>query len=174
VPYDTGGGYIRPAHFHMMVSAKGYQDLITQLYFSGDQYISKDAFASSSAAKRRILEIKNAGNGEKAVVFNITMMEKLPADAAVIERLSGTYIPTNNTEKKQELYKKDNLLWIKDSESINGGYPLQYNGNNTFEYYGLAASSYHFSPQSDGSIKLNYTGQTLDNKKESWEAIKGK
>ncbi len=40
VPYDAGGGYIRPAHFHMLVSAKGYQDLITQLYFSGDQYIS--------------------------------------------------------------------------------------------------------------------------------------
>ncbi len=108
------------------------------------------------------------------MVFNITMMEKLPTDAAVIKRLSGTYIPTNNTEKKQELYKKDNLLWIKDSESINGGYPLQYNGNNTFEYYGLAATSYHFTPQPDGSIQLNYKGQTLDNKTESLEALKEK
>ncbi len=158
----------------MLISAKGYQDLITQLYFSGDQYISKDSFASSPAAKSRILDIKTAGNDEKAVVFNITMMEKLPADAAVIERLSGIYIQTDNKEKKQELYKKDNLLWIKDAESINGGYPLQYNSNNTFEYYGLAATSYHFTPQPDGSIKLNYKGETLDNKKESWEAIKEK
>ncbi len=102
------------------------------------------------------------------------MMEKLPADAAVIDRLAGTYIHTDNKEKKQELYRKDNLLWIKDAESINGGYPLQYNGNNTFEYYGLAVTSYHFAPQADGSIKLNYTGITWDNKKESWEAAKGK
>ena len=174
VPYDAGGGYIRPAHFHMMVSAKGYQGLITQLYFSGDQHISKDSFASSPAAKRRILDIKNANNGEKLVVFNIAMMEKLPADATVIDKLSGTYIHTEKKETKQELYKKDNLLWIKDAESINGGYPLQYNGNNTFEYYGRASNSYHFAPQADGSIKLNYTGITWDNKKESWEAAKGK
>jgi len=174
VPYDVGGGYIRPAHFHMMVSANGYQGLITQLYFSGDQHISKDSFASSPAAKRRILDIKNANNGEKLVVFNIAMMEKLPADATVIDKLSGTYIHTDNKEKKQELYRKDNLLWIKDAESINGGYPLQYNGNNTFEYYGLATTSYHFAPQADGLIKLNYTGMSLDGKKESWEAAKGK
>jgi len=174
VPYDAGGGNIRPAHFHMMVSATGYQGLITQLYFSGDQYISKDSFASSPAAKRRILDIKNANNGEKLVVFNIAMMEKLPADATVIDKLSGTYIHTDNKERKQELYKKDNLLWIKNANSINGGYPLQYNGNNTFEYYGRASNSYHFAPQADGSIKLNYTGITWDNKKESWEAVKGK
>ena len=31
VPYDAGGGNIRPAHFHMMVSATGYQGLILSL-----------------------------------------------------------------------------------------------------------------------------------------------
>jgi protocatechuate 3,4-dioxygenase beta subunit len=174
VPYNTGRGNIRPAHFHMMVTSMGYQGLITQLYFTGDQYISKDSFASSPAAKKRILDIKNESNGEKSVVFNITMMEKLPADTGVIDRLAGTYIHTDNKEKKQELYKKDNLLWIKDTGSINGGYPLQYNGNNTYEYYGQDATSYHFAPQADGSIKLSYAGATLRGKKESWEAVKGK
>ena len=33
VPYDAGGGEIRPAHFHLMISAAGYQSLITQIYF---------------------------------------------------------------------------------------------------------------------------------------------
>lgn len=174
IPYDAGGGNIRPAHFHMMVSAAGYQSLITQLYFTGDQYVSKDAFASSPAAKRRILEVKGAANNEKAVVFNVTMLDKLPADAAVIERLSGTYTHSDNKDKKEELYKKDNLLWIKNAGSINGGYPLQYNGNNTFEYYGLALISYRFTPQADGSITLVYDGMTLRGKKESWMAVKEK
>jgi protocatechuate 3,4-dioxygenase beta subunit len=172
VPYDVGGGYIRPAHFHMLVSATGYQCLITQLYFTGDEYISKDSFASSPAAKKRILEIRNANNGEKLVVFNATMMEKLPADLAVIDRLAGIYIHTDNKEKKQELYKKDNLLWIKNANSINGGYPLQYNGNNIFEYYGRASTSYQFSLQANGSIKLKYTGKGQDSEVESWEAFK--
>ena len=65
VPYDVGNGNIRPAHYHMMVSAEGYQSLITQLYFTGDPHLSKDPSASSSAAKRRILEINNGTNGRK-------------------------------------------------------------------------------------------------------------
>ena len=174
VPYDVGGGYIRPAHFHILVSANGYQSLITQLYFTGDKNISKDSYANSPAAKRRILDIKNGSGGEKSVLFNITMMEKLPADAAVIDRLAGIYLHTANKEKKEELYKKDNLLWIKDAESINGGYPLQYNGNNTFEYYGLSVIAYHFTPQADGSVTLTYTDATKDGKKETWGAVKGK
>jgi len=46
VPYDVGGGTVRPAHFHMMISAEGYQCLITQLYFTGDAYISSDEYAA--------------------------------------------------------------------------------------------------------------------------------
>jgi hypothetical protein len=57
--------------------------------------------------------------------------------------------------------------------SINGGFPLQYNDNNTFEY-GLAATSYHFTLQPDGLIKLIYKGQALDTKRDSWEATKEK
>jgi protocatechuate 3,4-dioxygenase beta subunit len=174
VPYDTGGGDIRPAHFHMLISANGYQSLITQLYFTGDKNISKDAFASSPAAKRRILDIRNGNNGEKAVSFNVTMMEKLPADKAVIDRLAGAYVHTGNSGKSEELYEKAGSLWIKNGSSINGGYPLQYNGNNTFEYYGLAVTSYRFTPQTDGSVKLTYDGIDMGGKKESWEAVKGK
>ena len=94
--------------------------------------------------------------GEKKVSFNITMMEKLPAHAAVIDRLAGSYTRADDKNRKEEFYKKDNLLWIKDAESINGGYPLQYTGNNVFEYYGWP-SKYQFTLQDDGSVKISYT-----------------
>ncbi|HLF45187.1 MAG TPA: hypothetical protein VI548_02105 [Chitinophagaceae bacterium] len=172
VPYDVGNGTVRPAHFHMLISATGYQTLITQLYFTGDKHIAKDPSASSPAAKRRILDIKNDDTGGKIVWFNVTMMEKLPADAAVIDRLIGAYTRTDN-KKKEELYKKDGMLWIKDAESINGGYPLEYSGNNTFEDYGRE-SKYQFTIEGSGSVKLSYTGITWTKQKEGWDAVKGK
>lgn len=172
VPYGVGNGTTRPAHFHMLISAAGYQTLITQLYFTGDKNISKDPAASSPAAKRRILDIKNDDTGGKTVWFNITMMEKLPADATVIERLVGAYTRADN-KKTEELYKKDGMLWIKNSESINGGYPLEYTGNNTFEDYGWEAT-YKFTIQNDGAIKLAYKGLSWTKEKEGWEAVKGK
>ncbi len=173
VPYDIGNGFTRPAHFHLMISAPGYQNLITQLYFTGDKYIAKDGSASSPAAKRRILDIKNIANGEKSVLFNVTMMEKLPADAAVIDRLKGMYTRTDMNNKIEEFYKKDGMLWLKDESSINGGYPLEYSGNNTFEYYGLE-TKYQFTIQNEGSVKLSYSGTNWSNNKESWVAVKEK
>ena len=172
VPYDVGSGTIRPAHFHIMISAGGYQNLITQLYFTGDKHIAKDGTASLPAAKRRILDIKNGSNGEKAVLFNVTMMEKLPADASVIDRLIGKYTRADENKKIEELYKKDGMLWIKDKSSINGGYPLEYSGNNTFEYYGWPIK-YQFTIQTDGSIKLTFSSTSGDNK-ELWVAVKEK
>jgi catechol 1,2-dioxygenase len=173
VPYDVGNGHYRPAHFHMMISAEGYQALITQLYFTGDTYIAKDGTASLPAAKRRILDIKDGANGEKAVLFNVTMLEKLPADISVIDRLAGSYTRTNDAGKKSEFYKRDNLLWVKSQGSINGGYPLEYIGNNVFESYGWP-TKYQFTIQADGSIKLNYSGTDDDDKPLTWDAVKGK
>ena len=172
VPYDVGNGSVRPAHFHMLISAAGYQTLITQLYFNGDKHIEKDPAAGAPAAKRRILDIKNGNDGGKQVLFNVTMMEKLPADATVIDRLAGIYKKADG--KTEELYKKDGMLWIKDESSINGGYPLEYNGENTFEYYGRAASKYKFTIQGNGSVKISYNGTTWTDTKESWEALKEK
>jgi hypothetical protein len=171
VPYDVGNGSIRPAHFHLLISAAGYQTLITQLYFNGDKHIEKDPSASSPAAKRRVLDIKNDDDGGKQVLFNVTMMEKLPADATVIDRLAGTYKKADG--KTEELYKKDGMLWVKAESSINGGYPLEYSGNNTFEHYGRE-TKFLFTTQKDGTVKLVYTGFTWSKIKEGWEAVKEK
>ena len=174
VPYGVGGEVVRPAHYHLMFSAGGYQSLITQLYFTGDKYIAKDASASSPSAKKRILNIADGKNGEKAVTFNVTMLDKIPADITVINRLAGTYINTANKEQQETFYRKDNLIWIKDAESINGGYPLLYNGNNSFGQYGSTDTSYLFMLQSNGSVKVIYTKIKKDNTKEIWEAVKAK
>lgn len=172
VPYEVGGGVVRPAHYHMMFSAEGYQSLITQLYFTGDKNISSDSSAASPAAKRRILDIKDGKNGEKRVGFNVTMLDKLPAESAAIDRLAGDYINPDNQQQKESFYKRDNLLWVKSDDSINGGYPLLYNGKNTFEHYGQENISYLFEPQKNGSVKLIFTKIKKDGTKESWEGIK--
>ncbi len=172
VPYDVGDGAVRPAHYHMMISAEGYQAMITQLYFTGDKYIAKDGSASLPAAKKRILNIKDLSGGEKSVSFNVTMLEKIPADISVIERLSGGYTRADNA-KKVEFYRRDNLMWRKAESSINGGYPLEYIGNNVFENYG-SGSKFHFTIQSDGSVKVTFSGLDDDDKPVSWQAIKAK
>ena len=51
------------------------------------------------------------------------MMEKIPADASVIDRLAGTYKKVDG--KTEELYKKDGMLrsklkqvWMRSSTSV--------------------------------------------------------
>ena len=170
VPYDVGNGNIRPAHFHMLVSATGYQALITQLYFTGDPYIAKDRTASSQTAKRRVLKISKGENEENKVLFNVTMLEKLPADEAAIDRLVGIY--KNQKNENEEFYKKDGMIWVKKSSSINGGYPLEYYGDNTFGLYG-SETKFQFAPQQNSSVKVTVSFIENDSK-QTWEAVKEK
>jgi len=170
VPYDVGNGNIRPAHFHMLVSATGYQALITQLYFTGDPYIAKDRTASSQTAKRRVLKISKGENEENKVLFNVTMLEKLPADEAAIDRLVGIY--KNQKNENEEFYKKDGMIWVKKSSSINGGYPLEYYGDNTFGLYG-SETKFQFAPQRNSSVKVTVSFIENDSK-QTWEAVKEK
>ena len=153
VPYGVGNGQTRPAHYHMLISAPGYQSLVTQLYFTGDPYIKEDPSSASPLAKKRILEIKNGKNGEKTVSFDITMMEKIPASAEVINRLIGTYTDIKDKNQKTEFFNRNNQLWYKSKSSINGGYPLHYTGNNVFESYGEKNSA-HFEIKADGSVQM--------------------
>ncbi len=152
VPYGIGNGMMRPAHYHLLISAKGYQSLVTQLYFTGDANISKDNWASSPQAKRRILEIKDGANGEKSVQFDITMLEKLPADPASLDKLTGTYTGVNDKNWKAEFFKNNNELWMKEDLY---GYNFEYIGANTFQRSGSKTTA-HFETMSDGSVMMTY------------------
>ena len=131
IPYEVGGGITRPAHFHLMITAEGYQPFVTQLYFTGDNYITKDPFASSADAKRRVLAIQTLRNGTKKVLYDVSMSPKLVVDTAVIDKLTGVYNVEKDNTKKMEFFKKDNLLWKKNEVF---GEVLEYIGNNTFQF----------------------------------------
>ena len=167
VPYEIGGGNFRPAHFHIMISAEGYQSLVTQLYFTGDVNIPKDESASSPMAKKRILNIENLKNGTKKVVFNISMAENLLAESSAIDKLIGTYIDEKDSKNKKEFFKKDNALWMKNELF---GVNFNYIGNNTFTKSGVAAKrelTFHFEILTAESVKLNISSINEEGKKKT-------
>ncbi len=130
VAYNAGGGLIRPAHFHLMISADGYQPLITQLYFKGDTHIGKDPYASSKNAKSRILDVEKLPNGINKVTYNVGMSKILPVEAATIDKLTGIYSATTGKKKVIEFFESENTLWMKNEAF---GNKFEYVGNNIFQ-----------------------------------------
>jgi catechol 1,2-dioxygenase len=163
VAYDAGGGHIRPAHFHLMITAEGYQPLVTQLYFTGDTHISKDMYAASPNAKSRILNVQKLNNGTKKVVYDVSMAEVLRLEAASLDKLTGTYSSVISKKKTVELLSRNNVLWMKNEAF---GNKFEYTGNNSFEEAGNPAGSYwklHFELLASGGIQLSesYTDDDL-------------
>lgn len=52
-PYDNGGQF-RPRHIHYRVVAEKHRNLVSQLYFDGDEYIANDPWASKAEPGRII------------------------------------------------------------------------------------------------------------------------
>jgi protocatechuate 3,4-dioxygenase beta subunit len=67
--YLNGSQY-RPSHIHFRVTAPGFTELITQLYFQNDPYIANDPWASDPDAQLRIVPVVN-NNGIDTAVFDI-------------------------------------------------------------------------------------------------------
>ncbi|MGI9549992.1 MAG: hypothetical protein ACR2MT_02235 [Aurantibacter sp.] len=137
VPYEVGAGITRPAHFHLMVSAQGYQSLVTQIYFTGDPWVEKDATASLSGAKNRILEVGKE-DGILKVFFDCNMNERLKASYDSLYRIIGRY-KNKDTGEVREVFERDGLLWLKNEVF---GVSFDYVGNNTFAYAGLPEGMY--------------------------------
>ena len=151
VPYSTGGGNYRPAHYHLMITAEGYQPLITQLYFTGDPYLSKDTSSAAPTAKRRILEVQSSKDNTKKVDFDISLSKKLAVEAAAIDKLKGVYT-FENSDRKLEFFRNGNELWMKNEVY---GINLEYVGDNSFRYpLGEEKDVFRFQIQPDGKIKL--------------------
>ncbi len=71
-PYQTSPGVWRPSHIHYLVRHPGYEDLITQLYFSGDAHQDTDSIIKQSLIID--LEQVNADNGTyETGVFDIVL-----------------------------------------------------------------------------------------------------
>ncbi len=172
VPYDTGGGNFRPAHFHLMITAEGYQPLVTQLYFSGDEHISDDTSASSPSAKKRIIDVQTLPDGTKSVLYDVSMSETLKAEPTGLTKLTGVYINEKDKNDKNEFFIRNNVLWVKNELFGNN---LDYVGNNTFTWPGLHDGmnyDFHFELLLSGSVKLTITYTNPKGEKEVTVAIK--
>lgn len=174
VPYAVPTGDIRPAHFHIMITAGDYQPFITQLYFTGDKYIPKDPYSSSPNAKRRILDIQTLKDGTKKVLYNISLSPRLSAEPAVIDKLTGVYIDEKDPNNKMEFFKKDNILW-KRNEVF--GREFLYIGNNTFEYPNQPKPmswTFNFEILPQGAVRVTETDINEKGQKQINVAIKEK
>jgi protocatechuate 3,4-dioxygenase beta subunit len=172
VPYDVGNGSIRPAHFHLMITAEGYMPLVTQLYFTGDKNIAKDAYASSPAARNRILKTEALKDGSQKVSFHVSMSRTLAAEPASLDRLTGIYVNQQDKSKTIELFKKDNKLWMKNEVY---GEHFEFSGNNTFTYPAMPPGLYanlHFEIMQTGAVKLTMESLDETNQKITLVAIK--
>ena len=153
VPYDVGNNETRPAHFHLLVSAKSYQSLITQIYFTGDPHLQQDAYSATPRAAGRILEVKDQG-GMAQVFFDVNMNDKLLASSSALDKIIGLY--KNEAGKEKELFQADNRLWMKNEVY---GQKFDYVGENLFEYSGMPTGmkwSLHFGFIA-GEVKLTET-----------------
>jgi len=137
VPYKVAEGVTRPAHFHMMISAPGYQSLVTQIYFVGDPYLEQDASSSSMHAKNRILEVTTQ-NDKMKVSFDCNMNDRLLVSSDSLSKIIGKY-KNDKTGKIYEFFEKDGLLWKKNEVF---GVSFNYAGDNTFEYVGFPEGMY--------------------------------
>lgn len=163
VPYQAAPDYWRPAHFHLMITAEGYQPFVTQLYFSGDSYIAKDPYASSSNAKKRILDVQTKTDGTKKVSFDVSMAVKLAVEPAALDKLAGAYVNEKDAKDTNEFFVKNKTLWLKNSVF---GEELEYIDNNTFQYGGLPtgmSDTLIFELTPGGAVKYTETS-TADEK----------
>lgn len=71
------GELYRPAHIHFRVTHADQQELVSQIYFTGDPHITKDPWASKAKATARILPvILEDTQGNLAVNFDIFLGKK--------------------------------------------------------------------------------------------------
>ncbi|MBL7697414.1 MAG: hypothetical protein JNK79_04630 [Chitinophagaceae bacterium] len=147
IPYKTGGDNYRPAHYHLMITAEKYQQLITQVYFEGDKHLSKDSSSSSPTAKRRILRVQELPDKTKKVEFDISLSEKLAAEVSAIDKLAGVYLfePGGN---ELQFIKNTNSLWLKRDVFA---FDMDYIGDNSFK---MDNDVFKFFLLGDGKVKV--------------------
>ena len=70
--YLNGSQY-RPSHIHLKVQAEGYDELVTQIYFQGDESISADPWAGAPSATNRIIPLNAGFAGDWFGVFDVVL-----------------------------------------------------------------------------------------------------
>jgi catechol 1,2-dioxygenase len=149
VPYNVGGSVVRPAHIHMRISGNTQQDLVTQVYFKGDEHIPKDESASDPRSLNRILESSTNKANEKMVKFDIVLKDEYVLDAAAFKKITGLY--EMKDKSMSEFYQQGDQLFVKVNGQIMEA--MDYKGNNSFEG-GLSRVKTNFEFAKDGTVKV--------------------
>ena len=152
-PVEESTTVFRPAHIHMRISAIGVQDLITQVYFSGDPHLEGDPSTNSPLSIHRILPTRKINNSESEIRFDIVLKkEYLPGDE-VFRKVSGVYKMSNNS--MMEFYREGDLLFYKTNNQILGG--LSYSGNNSFTGgVNDTEAKFHLLPQGRAKVQFRF------------------
>jgi catechol 1,2-dioxygenase len=152
VPYAVSAQLTRPAHIHMRVSAKGVQDLITQVYFKGDKHLQEDEGSSHPSAINRILELTINPKKERSVKFDLYLREEYVLEAAAYKKIAGLYEMKDRS--MAEFYKDGDQLFAKINGQIMEA--LDYKGDNTFQG-GIGYITAKFELQNEGGAKVIVT-----------------
>lgn len=98
----------RPAHIHFIVSADGYEPLITALYSAGDAYIDSDAvFGAKRSLTVAYRKSRAAGKDRKApalVEFNFALAPSRGEGSVRPQRVSAS--ATRTGRKRQRLHAR--------------------------------------------------------------------
>jgi len=152
----------RPAHIHMRVSVAKQQDLITQIYFKGDQYIPNDTWASAPGAENRVLEIVKNNKGEQAVTFDVVLRKEYPLDDSVYDKITGIY--EMDDKSNIEFIKNDDLLFLKRNGQLLEG--MRYIGDNTFEGgIGNPKVTFQLLDKANTKAVVSFYGKTINGEK---------
>lgn len=153
IPYDTGNNHFRPAHIHMRISGNSQQDLVTQVYFKGDEHISKDASAGNPKSIHRILEIKTDKDNVKLVKFDVVLAGEYILEANAFKKIVGLYQMDDKT--MAEFYRQGDQLFVKMNGQIMEA--MDYRGSNSFiGGLGMIKASFDFAENGTTSVKINY------------------
>lgn len=153
VPYNVGGDTVRPAHIHMRISGNTQQDLVTQVYFKGDEHISKDESAGDPRSLNRILESSTNSANEKLVKFDVVLKDEYVLDAAAFRKITGLY--QMKDKSMCEFYRQDDQLFVKLNGQIMEA--MDYKGNNSFEGgLGRVKAQFEFAAGGAITVKASY------------------
>ena len=150
-PVEKGSPFFRPAHIHLRISAIGQQDLITQIYFTGDPYLDSDPSTKSDLSINRILSERQTGSNESEIRFDVVLNKEYVPDDAAFHKVAGVYKMDNNT--MMAFYREGDFLFYKINHQIGGG--LMYAGNNTFKG-GVNDTEAKFELLEEGEVKLQF------------------
>lgn len=127
-PVDEKLTVFRPAHIHLRISTPGQQDLITQVYFSGDPHLEADPSTRSGLAINRILTVEKVDDASDRIRFDISLRREYLPDDGAFHRIAGIYKMSDGS--LMEFYRSGDLLFYKTNGQVWGA--LAYQGNNTF------------------------------------------